>query len=131
MPWIYHQSTGRLEYMAPHGAAGHQTGHLVGVGYSGAPGSVNSPHMENIHNVGPIPRGRWRIGPLEAHHPHLGPHVMSLTPIGHHAHGRTSFYIHGDNQQGNQSASNGCVIMGLDIRNRIGHSHDHLLEVVR
>jgi Protein of unknown function (DUF2778) len=130
MPWIYHQSTGQLVYRAPHGAAGHQVSHVLGRGYSGAPGSVNNPANESIANTGPIPRGRWHIGNMEPHHSHLGPHVMSLTPVGHNAHNRTAFYIHGDNELLNRTASNGCIILGPDIRYRIGHSHDHLLEVV-
>jgi Tlde1 domain len=131
MPWVYHQSTGLLEYRAPHSGPTAPPAHRVGHGYSGAPGAVNNPDMEAIHNVGPIPRGRWRIGPLEPHHGRRGPNVMSLTPIGHDAHTRFGFLIHGDNSLENRSASDGCVILGPDIRLRIGHSHDRLLEVVR
>lgn len=131
MPWIYHQSTGQLEYRSPTGAAGQHGADQVATGYSGAPGSVNNSNAEGIANVGPIPRGRWQIGAIEAHHPHLGPNVMSLTPVGHSAHGRSAFYVHGDNALGNRSASNGCIILGPDIRHRIGRSHDRVLEVVQ
>jgi len=121
MSWTYHQSTGVLEH----------NGQPVATGYSGAPGSVNNPDQEAVHNVGPIPRGAYTIGPLEAHHGHLGPNVLHLTPFGHQAHGRTRIYIHGDNSLGNRSASEGCVILPPAVRTSIGNSRDNTLEVVR
>jgi hypothetical protein len=121
MPWTYHQTTGALE----------RDGRLVATGYSGAPGSVNDPDQEDVHSIGPIPRGSYHIEHLEAHHGRLGPNVMHLTPVGHHAHGRSSLYIHGDNRDQNRSASEGCIILPPDVRLRIENSQDQTLEVIR
>jgi hypothetical protein len=136
MPWIYHQANGVLEHQGPHA--------LLPVyrnGYSGAPGCVNNPHMETFSDKGPIPRGNYEIGLMyddpppkdhKGHHKHKshkGPHVMNLKPKGHKAHGRHGFMIHGDNGDGNRSASNGCVILPEEIRLRIGHSGDRVLHV--
>lgn len=52
MPWIYHQSSGRLYY----------NGSYVEGGYSGQGSGENNPGMQNMANVGPIPRGEYRIG---------------------------------------------------------------------
>jgi hypothetical protein len=137
MPWIYHQSSGLLEYQWE------QRKHEVDkTGYSGAPGAVNNPRMEAHHFVGPIPRGRYHIGKMYDDHEHKtpdgkdrkpkGPHVMVLEPHGHDAHGRTDLMIHGDliGQEGKRKASDGCVILPKEIRKRIGHSHDRVLNVV-
>jgi type VI secretion system (T6SS) effector TldE1-like protein len=121
MPWIYHQRSGLLEYRWQHAA------HSVGTGYSGAPGAVNDPTQEAIHFRGPIPKGRYRVGTIFHHH-EKGPHVMSLTPVGHSAHHRTDLLIHGDNDDLNHTASQGCVILAPEMRLRIGHSHDRTLE---
>jgi len=53
--------------------------------------------------------------------------LMKLTPVGHDAHGRTDFRIHGDNQTGD--ASHGCIIMAHGVREVISHSDDNELMV--
>lgn len=87
-------------------------------GYSGSPQGINNPTMEHIRNVGPIPRGRYLIGAPHSHK-RLGPVVMTLFPHGHAAHGRSGFMIHGDNMNLNRTASQGCIILGRDYRQRI------------
>lgn len=52
---------------------------------------------------------------------------MNLTPAGHNALGRSGFMIHGNNIQNN--ASQGCIILGLTIRQQIASSKDHILVV--
>ena len=123
MPWIYHQSTGVLNYRHEHSS------HPVGRGYSGAPGSMNKPTLEGVPFKGPIPRGNYHIGPMYHHHD-KGPDVMNLTPVGHDAHKRDHFRIHGDNKHLNHSASEGCIILPKPIRLRLGHSLDKELHVV-
>lgn len=76
---------------------------------------------------GPIPSGRWRIGPAYLH-PSKGPIVMTLSPVGHVAYYRDHFLIHGDNKLGN--ASEGCIILGRPLRHQIASSGDAELEVV-
>jgi hypothetical protein len=88
------------------------------------------PDFEHMHNQGPIPRGRYRIGHAE-YHPKLGSYAMSLTPVSHYTHGRTGFYIHGDSIKFPGTASTGCIILPLDIRKKIAESGDIDLHVVR
>jgi len=98
-------------------------------GYSGAPGYVNDPSKEEIANRGPIPRGRWRIDlhPDGSH----GPFTLHLSPVGHNAHGRNRFRIHGENHQHPGASSTGCIILSLAARQAIVQSGDNNLLVVR
>ena len=122
MNWTYHQSTGQLF----HGS------NLVGAGYSGHPPSgKNNPDMQDVPNVGPIPRGGYTIGAPHNTETH-GPFVMSLTPNAENEmHGRTGFLIHGDSIAHPGFASEGCIIMSAEIRHNIWDSGDRRLIVVR
>lgn len=115
MPWTYHQTSGRL--VSPRGE-------LLGIGYSGHGDGLNNPAMEAVHGVGPIPAGHWHIGPAKAPPDHLGPVAMPLTPVGFDPHGRSAFFMHGDNIHMNHTASDGCVIMGPLIRRCVDASLD-------
>lgn len=95
--WLYNSSTGALT----------RDGKVACMGYSGWEQGRNSPEYEGIENIGPIPRGLYRIG-APYHHPKLGPYTFNLDPINHDARGRTAFRIHGDNDT--HDASTGCVI---------------------
>lgn len=120
--WTYEQSTGHLT----------RDGKLRGVGYSGHPPHVNDPHAENVKMVGPICRGDYDINaPIS--HPHLGPVSLALTPHAtNNMHGRGSFFVHGDliGHEGEQLASDGCVIMLRLIRQAMWDEGDHLLRVI-
>lgn len=120
MPWTYSQATGELR----------RNGVVVGSGYSGAGTNAatgrNNPAMDGIPFQGPIPTGRYHIGNA-FHHPQKGTTSMLLTPVGHNALGRNGFMIHGNNAQ--NSASQGCVILGPAIRQQISNSGDSQLTV--
>jgi len=119
MTWTYSQSDGTLNH----------DGRSISRGYSGKEGpGRNNGSMEGIQNVGPIPRGHYKIGRPHNTSSH-GPHVMSLTAVGHIARGRSAFLIHGDNHK--HDASTGCVIMPPQVRDQISRSGDTDLEVVR
>ena len=118
--WTYKQSTGELFREVK----------LVGKGYSGHGKGVNNPDFEDKRDVGPIPRGEWSIGDAFKHDK-LGPVAMRLTPVGHKAHGRDSFLIHGDNNKGDRSASNGCIILSRDLREQISKGGIKRLMVVK
>lgn len=91
---------------------------LLARGYSGSGSGRNNPEAEKIRAVGPIPRGVWRVD-TPRHHPTLGPLVFPLVPVAQNAHGRTGFYIHGDNAKGNGSASTGCIVIPRAAREAI------------
>lgn len=114
--WSWDQSEGGL----------YLDGRLLGRGYSGRGAGRNNPAMEAVREVGPIPAGRWRIGPPRTS-ARTGPHVMDLTPVGHDAHGRSAFQIHGDNAAGD--ASSGCIVLPRVHRELISKNGPRTLEV--
>lgn len=117
--WTYFQSTGLLK---------DGRGANVCVGYSGHEDGFNNPKLEAEPDVGPIPVGKWLIGKPQDH-PHLGPLVMHLTPFQFDPHGRSGFFIHGDNKLANGSASHGCIILPRWARQAIASSLAVQLEV--
>ena len=119
MPWTYSQKTGYLT----------RGGHTYSkTGYSGAGVGKNNPAMQDKRAVGPIPRGKYKIGKARDTDLH-GPHVMDLTPDGHNALGRTEFLIHGDSVSHPGTASQGCIILPRAVREKISGSGDHALIV--
>lgn len=119
--WTYDQSTGDLSH----------DGVFIGTGYSGAGRTLaegrNNGAMEAVAAKGPIPRGRWKIGrPRDGGA--LGPFVMNLDPVGHNAHSRSLFRIHGNNKA--DDASHGCIILARPLRQLIAASGDNDLTVV-
>lgn len=107
-----------------------QNGTLVGVGYSGHGAGLNDPDMEAVPDTGPIPRGLWRIVRWDDHHADKGPCVAVLEPVGHSAHGRSGFLIHGDSAAMDHSASRGCIVDSADIRHALRASGDMDLDVI-
>ncbi|MGB3620770.1 MAG: tlde1 domain-containing protein [Ketobacter sp.] len=118
MSWEYDQSSGIIRL----------NGAYMGKGYAGKGMGRDNPDMEKVGFTGPIPRGTYEIGEPYTH-PILGPIVMALEPVGHNAHGRTDFRIHGDNQT--NDASEGCIVLPPIVRRKISESSVKKLEVVR
>lgn len=116
--WTYNSKTGAL--WSP-------SGEPVGYGYSGTGEGRDNPSLEHIRMVGPIPRGEWHVGKAYTHKK-LGVLVSNLDPVGHDAHGRSLFRIHGDNRA--HDASNGCIILSRPLRIMIDASKDRTLNVV-
>jgi len=105
-------------------------GVLLGTGYSGHGLGKNNPEMEDVKNVGPLPRGAYII--LSPHDSdHTGPFTMSLIPDpNNQMFGRSGFAIHGDSIKEPGTASNGCIIMPRRVREEIYKSNDKYLEVI-
>lgn len=121
MSWLYEILTGRMR---------DPDGNLVGVGYSGAPTHKNNPVFTGLHNLGPIPQGKYRIGKPVDTVTH-GPYVLPLSPDSdNEMFGRRDFLIHGDSIVAPGTASEGCIIMSKDVRHLMGNSSDHFLAVV-
>lgn len=126
--YTYSQSTGRIT----------ANGTWEGSGYSGHGIGLNNGALEAEVGLGPIPKGRWRIvswTPGETHYidhngHDLGPIVAILEPVGHDAHGRTGFRIHGDNEAMNHTASDGCIVDPRNVRQNWRASKDLDLEVI-
>src|SRR5882762_4348724 len=101
--WSYSVANGNLSH----------DGVFVGAGYSGhdngVQNGINNPDLENVHDVGPIPRGNYTIQPFFDDTGGKGPIVAHLDPEpGTEVFARSGFMIHGDNSTGNRSASHGC-----------------------
>lgn len=122
--WVYSQSRGILWLRE-----GDET-KRVGGGYSGHPPYVNDASAEALKARGPIPRGVYRVG-RGFDHVRLGRLVFYLEPAsGTVMHGRSGFFIHGDNEYGDNSASHGCIILRRSIRERIAIENVRTLVVV-
>jgi hypothetical protein len=114
--WTYRQSNGELLENDEH----------IAFGYSGAEGDgYNNPDMENIPCIGPIPRGQWDIvGPPFDSITH-GPYVLRLIPRQEtEVFGRSGFLCHGDRIGKPGTASEGCLVFGRYIRQKIWESGD-------
>lgn len=119
--WRYDQSSGDLR---------DPSGHFVCRGYSGHGAGKNNPARQHERAVGPIPRGRWKIGaPYDSKN--VGPYALTLTPCaGTEVFGRSAFRIHGDSKRAPGTASHGCIILPRPVRERIWASGVHEIEVV-
>jgi hypothetical protein len=119
--WTYAQQTGDLQ----------QDGKHVASGYSGFGEGKNNPEMENVRDVGPIPRGDWTIAGPPVDTAEHGPYVLELQPgAATETFGRSGFLMHGDSKESPGCASHGCVIMPRPVRERVWQSGDRELQVV-
>jgi hypothetical protein len=118
---IYHQSTGQL--FADDGTT------LLGSGHAGNGAGLNNPTMQDVHNVGPLPCGRYSVGDFTTH-VHLGPLSAPLTPLPDPwgaftwLRGRGGFYIHGP------EFSEGCIVMPEPVRAALAAGSDRTLVVI-
>lgn len=128
MSWVYVQRTGELwkdgTKLVAHGYAGHDDGDgLVEPGEG-----FNDPSQQHTRNVGPLPVGRYAIGPPH-HHPTAGPYTLRLDPDPrNNMGGRAGFLIHGG--LSNTAASRGCIVLSMAARAMIAESLDYELLVV-
>lgn len=119
--WTYSQKAGEL----------HHDGKTIATGYSGAGLGKNNPGMENVPNVGPIPRGEWNVTGPPVDTPNHGPYVLRLEPKPEtETFGRDGFLMHGDSREHPGCASQGCIILPRPVREEVWTSGDRDLEVV-
>ncbi|WP_071988478.1 tlde1 domain-containing protein [Serratia sp. M24T3] len=122
MTWVYQQSTGELT----------KDGRLIAKGYSGKGAGKNNPALEGTPSIGPLPTGDYSIIGHPFHHPHTGIFSMRLFPNPRNRmFGRSGFLIHGDSVKHPGSASDGCIILPLPVRQRLWSSGDRSIEVVK
>ena len=87
--------------------------------------------MQGQPNMGPTPQGTYTIGRAYAD-AHRGQNTMRLTPTnGTQTFGRSGFLIHADNRHHNHTASEGCIVLNPQLRDRIAHSTDRTIQVIR
>jgi hypothetical protein len=128
--WIYSQGLGTLYRRA----FSESNPTVEGQGYSGYSTGVNNPSAQCLEGFGPIPRGEYVINA-----PKTGPTDYSLPLVPSLANDmcnppRSSFMIHGDRNQepprAPDTASRGCIILNLVVRQKIWESGDNRLLVV-
>lgn len=123
----WHQSSGELWRVGDDG----NNGTFVSKGYSGAGEGKNNPAYQRVHNVGPIPQGKWNIVSLTEENTSHGPYVLHLAPCdGTDTFGRSGFLIHGDSIPHPGTASQGCIILPRNIRESVWASGDRDLSVI-
>ena len=141
LDWIWQQSSGNL-YNTPIGGMGPP--YLVSPGgsgqYSGQNLGLNNPANQSVpgtgpdSNGGPLPQGTYTIDLQQNNITNSGKTLsasMKLTPDpNNQMYERAGFLIHGDNRDGDQSASEGCPVVSRYMRNKIGSSGDPLLKVI-
>jgi hypothetical protein len=118
----YSQSTGRCLV----------NGELFTTCYSGIGEGLNNPDMQEVHNIGPTPRGLYIIGP-PYHHPKLGELTMNIVPRPNTlTFGRTDFRVHADlyGWPSKHRASHGCIIMLKAYREKLAVSLDRELDII-
>lgn len=120
--WIYRQSTGEMTDLH---------GEIIASGcYSGSGDGKNNPAMQDVPCVGPLPCGVYRIGYPRDTIKH-GPFALSLVPDpANQMFGRGDFMIHGDSREHPGCASEGCIIMPIDMREKVAASGDKALTVI-
>jgi hypothetical protein len=126
--FTYKQSTGQLF---------NSSGLRIGVGFSGYGENRNKPELQNVSNVGCIPKGKYTIGNAYKHD-HLGPVVMNLIPDPDNSmFGRSLFRIHGVSYDNPLTAENetllsshGCICMDRKVRELVAASDDKELLVI-
>ena len=114
--------------------SGKLTGLVTGKGYSGHDTAtlptLNNPIFERVQGVGPIPQGLYKLSTWEDYHPKLGEVVVELVPEPTtNTYGRSGFFIHGDNQQMDYTASDGCIILSKNLREALRQSGETELTV--
>ncbi len=127
--WEYSQSTGQLWHFPPEGGAAE----YAGEGYAGRDKGLNNPLYQREPNVGPLPQGNYSIAPIQTNVTSQGtvlPESMRLIPSpGTKMFDRSGFLFHGGNFSTFDS-SNGCLVLPLDVRRKVGASGDNDLRVV-
>jgi ribosomal protein L37E len=90
---------------------------LVAVGYSGHQPAINDIHSQSAKNVGPIPTGTYTLV-LNTISPEKGSTpIFDLRPAtSNRMFGRDSFMIHGDTEEMDHTASDGCIVMAHNFR---------------
>lgn len=121
--WTFSQSTGQLH---------DSKGELVATGFSGHDLGFDNPAEEEMHDLGPLPRGLYRMAAWFDKHPVVGLCAIELAPDPkNQMFGRSGFFIHGASALNPKESSHGCPVIGTcDTRRALWASPDHDFQVV-
>lgn len=123
--WTWQQTSGQML---------NATGTLIGTGYAGRGDGLNDQAMQSEKGIGPLPRGKYTIGPLLSSHT-VGNVVLvwcaQLTPDpANEMFDRAGFMIHGRKSLTDMDASEGCIVLDFNPRMQVLKSEDRDLMVV-
>lgn len=93
---------------------------------SGHDGATNISALEDMEDIGPIPRGTWQIlNGFDSKS--AGAKTIPILPLDHKARNRTGFTLHGN--IGRIPQANG-IAMPLSVRNKIDKSKDKVILII-
>ena len=78
----------------------------------------NNPLMQDVHFIGPLPQGLYRVGEW-GDHPPVGQNSAPLTQIGGETYGRSAFFMHGPGGEDPENSSEGCIVIPHDDRLKV------------
>ena len=99
------------------------------VGYAGKGRYKNDPGSVSRKGEGPLPMGRYTVGP-PTNHPRLGRISFPLHQTSGPSFGRSDFWIHGDSIRNPGKASSGCIILSRNAREAVLNYGVGALDVV-
>lgn len=119
--WTFEQATGW--WIDP-------TGNVIfKCAYAGNGAGKNNPDMQDVKDVGPLPRGLY-TAQAPVTDPKVGKYAMRLTPSAtNEMYGRADFFLHGDSVSDPGNASEGCIVLPLALRMKFWVSGDHNIQV--
>lgn len=80
----------------------------LGSGFAGYEAGRNNPAMEQVRNVGPLPKGEYAMRLVD--HPRFKSPAIQLEQKYGETFGRSAFYIHGG------TTSHGCIVIQRTLR---------------
>ena len=98
-----------------------ETSRILAFGYSGHGFYRDDPHAEKRSNEGPLPAGTYQLsGPVSTTlgGKEVGPSSWHLNLITGKLYGRAGFMIHGDTEEEDHSASDGCIVTPYWVRSQ-------------
>lgn len=110
-----------LNYSQSTGCVTDDNGMNIAIGWAGHGEAKNNPAMQGEQNLGPLPRGVYKVLPWEERHPGLGPMVARILQVSGETYGRSGFFIHGpslDKAKYGQE-SKGCIVVPRSDREKI------------
>jgi hypothetical protein len=104
-------------------------GKVIGYGYAGNGPDKNEPRSQGKKGHGPLPQHQYKLTTVKDS-PRTGPFTIVLEPVGSgDMLGRGDFRIHGDSIKAPGTASDGCIILPRNLREKIWSSGERLLTV--
>jgi len=122
MGMVYEQSTGNF----------YISGVFLERGFAGVAGEhQNNPASQCMKNIGPLPRGRYRMVPNIGSTKYVDSILLFPFPENYMCNPvRDEFLIHGDNRKFPRTGSTGCIVLSHPARLKIIDAIKHGNEIL-